>query len=592
MDGHFVFGDVNSADYNVWIKGGGTYGAASRRFTTETVPGRNGDLTIDDGAFEEKEHPYEAFIGEDFPENIEGFRNAIMSLTGRQILTDTYHPMEFYRARYMRGLEPDVTTLARTGKFTITFSRDPRRFLVAGDQPQSVASVAETTTGSLVTVDNKSKYSSFDGLAASIVPTQSGSGDPTPTNLRPISGWTGANVVRCGKNICATPTFGKVVVNATGQVSNAQAGTYRAATEDLIAVDFTAHQSYYVKWDASVYVGNIMVMAYNANGEYIGRTSGANTNPRTIKTTSFISDLTGVSGDPAYVRVNVYDTLHSFSQTTVDNAKFTIAADQNASLEDYSGTKYTVDWTDEVGTVYGGTIDLTAGVLTVTHAIVDLGDLSWTYISGANARFKAALTGAKLPDTSSDVSSCVCSAYTTASYVDMYSHASDNLVALHTSSAQVEIYDSSYSDAGAFDTAVTGQKLVYPLAAPTTVQLDPQTVAALVGTNNIWADTGDVSVTVSSAARLFNPTLFASKPLIRVHGQGTIYIGGMGITVGGSYPYVDIDTELGDCFYGATNANSVVTFSGNDYPEIQPGTSYVSYTGFSAVEVTPRWWRL
>ena len=32
-------------------------------------------------------------------------------------------------------------------------------------------------------------------LMVNIEPVQSGSGDPSPENVRPISGWTGANIV-------------------------------------------------------------------------------------------------------------------------------------------------------------------------------------------------------------------------------------------------------------------------------------------------------------------------------------------------------------------------------------------------------------
>ena len=119
----------------------------------------------------------------------------------------------------------------------------------------------------------------------------------------------------------------------------------------------------------------------------------------------------------------------------------------------------------------------------------------------------------------------------------------------------------------------------------------PISVMAHEGWNTIFADANDVSVDVATPFCLNNPTLFASSPLIRVHGQGTVYAGGMGITVGGSFPYVDIDTEIADCYYGATNANSVVTISG-DFPKFAPGPNYIRYTGFRAVEVTPRWWRL
>ena len=38
-------------------------------------------------------------------------------------------------------------------------------------------------------------------LVASFLPVQSGSGDPSPTNVRSISGWSGVNVWHTGVNL-------------------------------------------------------------------------------------------------------------------------------------------------------------------------------------------------------------------------------------------------------------------------------------------------------------------------------------------------------------------------------------------------------
>lgn len=38
-------------------------------------------------------------------------------------------------------------------------------------------------------------------LLVDIDPVQSGSGDPSPTNIRPISGWSAVNVAVVGKNL-------------------------------------------------------------------------------------------------------------------------------------------------------------------------------------------------------------------------------------------------------------------------------------------------------------------------------------------------------------------------------------------------------
>ena len=149
QNGFFTFDGVKSSDYGVWINGGGTYNAPARRYKEYTVPGRNGSLTIDEGAFEEIDHTYEAFIKDSFSSNIEGFRNQLMARSGYVILTDSYHTDEFYRAKYMRGLDVDVAPGGVAGKFDIKFSRDPRRFLVSGGEAVTITGSGSLTNPTL-----------------------------------------------------------------------------------------------------------------------------------------------------------------------------------------------------------------------------------------------------------------------------------------------------------------------------------------------------------------------------------------------------------------------------------------------------------
>ena len=132
-NGYFTFDGVKSSDYGVWINGSGTYNAAALRYKEYNVPGRNGALTISENAFEEADHIYPAFIARNFPANVESFRNQLMSRTGYCRLTDSYHPNEFYRARYMSGLDADVAPGGVAASFNLTFRRDPRRFLTSGE---------------------------------------------------------------------------------------------------------------------------------------------------------------------------------------------------------------------------------------------------------------------------------------------------------------------------------------------------------------------------------------------------------------------------------------------------------------------------
>ena len=149
QNGYFTFDGVQSSTYGVWINGGGTFNAPKRRHKEYIVPGRNGVLTIDEGAFDEIEHRYEAFIASNFSSNIEGFRNQLMSRNGHKRLTDTYHTDEFYLAKYMAGLEADVVPGGKGGSFTLVFQRDPRRFLLTGETTTTVANGGTITNPTL-----------------------------------------------------------------------------------------------------------------------------------------------------------------------------------------------------------------------------------------------------------------------------------------------------------------------------------------------------------------------------------------------------------------------------------------------------------
>lgn len=101
-----------------------------------------------------------------------------------------------------------------------------------------------------------------------------------------------------------------------------------------------------------------------------------------------------------------------------------------------------------------------------------------------------------------------------------------------------------------------------------------------------------VQTFTSSSGTISNPTKFPSRPLFRVYGYGTLTIGSDVITIASTgNSYVDIDSEIMDCFYGTTNVNNKVTFQSNDFPVLNPGSTGISRSGnITKVEITPRWY--
>lgn len=108
-----------------------------------------------------------------------------------------------------------------------------------------------------------------------------------------------------------------------------------------------------------------------------------------------------------------------------------------------------------------------------------------------------------------------------------------------------------------------------------------------------WLRSGLEVITVTSSQSIYNPTKFDSMPLIRAYGSGQIGIGDVTVTIAShSNPYIDIDCDMMDCFYGTTNCNNLVSFSGNDFPTLKPEENGIALTGVTKIELTPRWWRV
>ena len=104
---------------------------------------------------------------------------------------------------------------------------------------------------------------------------------------------------------------------------------------------------------------------------------------------------------------------------------------------------------------------------------------------------------------------------------------------------------------------------------------------------------GETAQTFSADGTITNPTLYASEPLIRIYGSGSVTIGEYTITTSGSEAYTDIDCHLMECYNGSTRLNEYVQFSTWDYPKLKSGSNGIDLgSGITKVEITPRWWTI
>ena len=111
-------------------------------------------------------------------------------------------------------------------------------------------------------------------------------------------------------------------------------------------------------------------------------------------------------------------------------------------------------------------------------------------------------------------------------------------------------------------------------------------------------EVGEYIPPYNGTTEIYNPTKFPSKPLLEVTGYGTVGIGDITITITGTanqVTYIDCDMMESYRESGASvvSANNLVSFSGNDYPVIEPYVSGISLgSNISEVVITPHWWRI
>ena len=116
------------------------------------------------------------------------------------------------------------------------------------------------------------------------------------------------------------------------------------------------------------------------------------------------------------------------------------------------------------------------------------------------------------------------------------------------------VKNTSYTDTSSFVNAMFGAQLVYELAMPTTYQLTPVEIATLLGTNNIWADTGDTAVDYCADTKGYVDGAIPSVPVqdVKVNGTSVLSNGAAEIPLGSGSNFGVV--KLGDGLQTVSNA--------------------------------------
>lgn len=336
-------------------------------------------------------------------------------------------------------------------------------------------SIANTPTD--IASFNDGTANPMPSLEISIEPVQSGSGDPSPSNVRPISGWSGANVTRTGKNILS---INEVYGNKTGITINDNVATGK--TSSFFSAPFNIPKNLVGKQltlSVKAVVPNSVTSVYTQ----------ATVNNVNIYGNRILSNTTGVTS----VTFTPESTEDSFRITYGDGNDIITVSDLQVEIgtptnySPYQGSTLSIPFHDSSNnpiTVYGGQLNVTTGELTATMASVDLGTLNWEI--GYTA-FIARITNPAPADNDAPAN-MLCNKYP----IKAYAGQPQKSISRVADTGLIRFVDSDYESTAAVKTAMNGVQLVYELATPITYQLTPTQVTTLLGQNNIFADCGQI----------------------------------------------------------------------------------------------------
>lgn len=135
--GAIFWGGVPSYNFNIQVERYPSQDGPSRLVETIQVPGRNGALTIDTGAYANYEQLYEIYFNANVkktPAVAREVKKWLLLPVGYRRLEDTYEPEIFRLARY--NGPPQIENARNLfGRMTLSFDCQPQRWLKDGEHP-------------------------------------------------------------------------------------------------------------------------------------------------------------------------------------------------------------------------------------------------------------------------------------------------------------------------------------------------------------------------------------------------------------------------------------------------------------------------
>lgn len=344
-------------------------------------------------------------------------------------------------------------------------------------------------SGSVVTCNPVPGYPL--SVVSQISAVQSGTGDPSPDNVRPVKGRDEANLWIVGKNL----------FNISGDINRNYLGepgrNYNLVDEGVLTANVNSNEGHLVGQVVNVKKGTPVIFSFDVLdagtgiGGYVGiyeigiasirssvrpKTPGHYVSREYIPESDIILLAFGTTGGTGAKYKNISLTFKS----------------EGGEYEPYKGLAHIATFGD---TVYGGTLNWTTGKLTVDAVFLNLNttyQISKYEYNGKNGVFFSYPLLYRTNKTEGVCSHGICT--------NQYNPEYDSFIWLGVNNQMVywvgilDVLGLSTVDEFKVWLDTQNVQIVYPAQEPITIQLSPTEILALSGVNTLYTDTGDITV--------------------------------------------------------------------------------------------------
>lgn len=140
---YFIFDGMDSRDLGLLVSGEKTYHAPSRDVTSISIPGRDGELYIDNGRYNNAEIAYTISFRHHVADKTRALKSWFLGKVGYRRLEDTYDPNYYRMAAYHNTIEFDIK-INRYGTTELIFTCDPFKYAKQGERITTLLQTGST----------------------------------------------------------------------------------------------------------------------------------------------------------------------------------------------------------------------------------------------------------------------------------------------------------------------------------------------------------------------------------------------------------------------------------------------------------------